>query len=491
MEPIVGVDAAFLAFEARHTHLHVAAVVVMDPPEGKRSLFSPTSRFAQIRLMVEQRVHLVPQLRRRVVRVPLGLAHPVWADDPDFCLDDHLTRSALPAPGGLLELANLVADIVARPLDPDRPLWEITVVEGLEEGRTALVAKVHHAILDGVSGASLLATFFDLGPRPRPIRFPDSPWAPGPLPTGSALLRHAASSLAHQPELLAGTWQRGLETVLEVAEHNRQLAEAGEAPPPSPFSAPRTSLNGAVSAHRRFATTSVPLDDVHVVRRVLGGTVNDVVLTAVGGALVRLLAGRGEVPGGSLVALVPVSKRPATRVARGQGSLEGGPPALGNRISGMLVSLATDVADPVERLGEVSRATTVAKAQERLLRGSLWDDVAQVTSPALASRVARWASGLGLFDRLPPVFNVTVSSIPGPDFSLWCAGGRVVSVTPVGPVADGVGLNVTSMTYHGSLVFGLVGCRRLVPDVDALADHLRRAFAELVDAAVVARGAAG
>jgi len=488
VEPIAGVDAAFLAFESAHTRLHVAAVVVMDPPEGTRSLFSSSSRFAQVRRVVEQRLHLVPQLRRRVVSVPLGLAHPVWADDPAFDLDDHLFRAALPAPGGPAELGSLVADLMARPLDLQRPLWEITVVEGLEGGRTALVAKVHHAVLDGVSGASLLAAFLDLGPRARPVPFPSAPWDPDPLPSTAALVRHAASVLARQPEVLADAWQRGVDTLVEVAGHNRRLADAGDVPPPSPFSAPRTTLNGAVSAYRRFATTTVPLDDVHLVRRVLGGTVNDVVLTAVGGALTRLLADRGEVPGGPLVAMVPVSKRPITD---GPGSPEVGLPVLGNRISGMLVSLATDIADPVERLGEVSRATTVAKAQDRLVPGSLWDDVAQVTSPALASRVVRWASGLGLFDRLPPVFNVTVSNIPGPDFPLWCAGGRVVSVMPIGPVADGVGLNVTSMTYYGSLIFGLVGCRRLVPEMAALIDHLRRAFAELVDAAIVARGAAG
>jgi len=488
MEPIVGLDAAFLAFEARHTHLHVGAVLVMEPPEGKRSLFSPTTRFAQIRRMVEQRIHLVPELRRRAVPVPLGLAHPVWADDPDFDLDDHLSRAALPAPGGPAELAELVAELLARPLDLEHPLWEMTVVEGLGGDRTALVAKVHHAVLDGVSGASLLAAFLDAGPRARPVPFPTAAWDPGPLPSTASLVRHAAWSLARQPGLLADAWERGIDTVVEVAGHNRRLADDGEVPPPSPFSAPRTSLNGAVSAYRRFATTTVPLDEVHLVCRVLGGTVNDVVLTAVGGALTRLLAERREAPEAPLVAMVPVSTRRAGPAPEGA---VGGMPVLGNRISGMLVSLATHIADPVERLDAVSRATRVAKAQDRLIRGPLVDQIAQLASPALASRVARWGGGLGLFDRLPPVFNVTVSSVPGPDAALWCAGSKVVSVVPIGPVADGVGLNVTCMTYLGSLSFGLLGCRRLAPDVGSLAVHLRSVFSELVDAAAVARGAAG
>jgi WS/DGAT/MGAT family acyltransferase len=484
MEPLEGLDAAFLALEAGNSRLHVAAVLVLDPPEGKPPV-SPATRYAQIRRVIEQRVPLVPQLRQRALRVPFGLYHPAWVDDPEFELDDHMRRASVPAPGGSRELGDLVADVMSRRLDPDRPLWEMVVIEGLAGDRTAIVAKLHHAILDGVSGALLLAAFLDLGPQGRPVPFSEEPWNPGPVPSAGTLLRYAASSLARQPQVVADAFQRGVDAIVDVAGQNRELADEGTAPPPAPFSAPRTSLNGNLSSRRRYATVAVPMADVKLVRRAFGTTVNDVLLASVSGALGRLLALRGETPGGSLVAMVPVS----TRRAPDRGTL--GTVALGNRVSGMLVSLATTVEDPVERLLAISRGTRVAKAQDRLAGGRLLADVAQVAPPVLASQVMRWASGLRLFDRVSPPFNVTVSSVPGPGSALWFAGSRVVELHPVGPVAEGVGLNVTSMTYEDSVRFGLLGCRRLVPDVHDLAVLLDDALGKLVAAALDARGAAG
>lgn len=471
MEPLGGLDAAFLSLEGGTTRLHVAAVLVMDPPEGRRSLFSPSTRYAQLRRLVDERLHLVPRLRQRAVRVPLGLHHPVWVDDPEFELDDHLSRASLPAPGGSRELDTLVADILSRPLDPDRPLWEMVVVEGLAGDRTALVAKLHHAILDGVSGASVLAAFCDLDRRGRGAMADPEPWDPPELPSPAELLRYAAGSLVHQPGVVLEAAHHGMLAIADVGAHNRQLAERGQAPPPSPFRAPRTSLNGEISSRRRFASLSVPLEDLQLVRRAYGATVNDVVLAAVGGALRRLLAGRGEWPRDPLVAMVPVSTRRPDDVT------------VGNRVSGMLVSLATDLADPVERLRAISAGTPVAKEQERLTAGRLVDDVAQMAAPLLSSRIMRWASGLRLFDRMPPLYNVTVSNVPGPPVPLWCARGRVVSVVPVGPVANGAALNVTALSYQGTVGFGLLACRRMLPEVQDLAIMVDDALAELVQAA--------
>jgi diacylglycerol O-acyltransferase len=204
-----GMDAAFLSLETPTTPLHVGAVMVLDPPEGTRSLFSPTTRYAQIRRVIAQRIHLVGPFRQRAMRVPLGLHHPVWVDDPDFELDDHLSRASLPSPGGARELDAFVAGVMSRQLDPDRPLWEMYVVEGLEGERTALVAKVHHAILDGVSGASMLAAFLDLTPRARAIPLPTERWGPEPLPSSAQLLRYAATSLSQQPGHALSTLQEG------------------------------------------------------------------------------------------------------------------------------------------------------------------------------------------------------------------------------------------------------------------------------------------
>ena len=482
MQPLEGLDAAFLSLETPTTPLHVGAVMVLDPPEGARSLFSPSTRHAQIRRVIAQRLHLVGPLRQRAVRVPLGLHHPVWVDDPDFELDDHLSRASLPSPGGRKELDAFVAAAMSRPLDPDRPLWEMYVVEGLDGGRTALIAKVHHAILDGVSGASILAAFLDLTPRARIVAASPEPWNPHPLPGSAQMLRYAASSLTHQPARVLSTLDAGVEAIAGLGMHNRELLHRGETSPPSFFSAPRTSINGAVSNRKRFSSLSIPLEDAKLVRGVFGGTVNDVILAGVAGGLVRLLRARGEMVEQPLVAMVPVSTRP-------EGNTEGD--ALGNQISAMLVSLATDVDDPVQRLHAIARSTGVAKEQERLHRGRLVGDLAQIAAPGLVSRVARAVAGTRLFDRVRPPFNVMISGVRGPDFPLFCAGSRVEAMYPVGPIAEGVGLNVTVFSYLDQLHFGLQACRKLLPELDDLAVSIDDALGELVGCALDVRGAVG
>ena len=477
MESLVGMDAAFLALETPTTPMHVGVALVLDPPEGTRSLFSPSTRYAQVRRVIQQRLHLIPPMRQRAVRVPLGLHHPVWIDDPDFELDDHLSRASLPSPGGQAELDVFVAGVMSRQLDPDRPLWEMHVVEGLEGERTALVAKVHHAVLDGVSGASVLAAFLDLTPRTRIVELPPE-WNPPPLPSNTQMLLHAASSLTRQPGSALTTLQAGVEAVADLGMHNRELAGRGEQSPPGFFAAPRTSFNGTVSNRKRFAGLSVPLEDVKLVGQVFEATVNDVIMACVSGALSRLLEDRGERAEGSLVAMVPVSTRE-----------EGETEELGNQLSGMLVSLASDIEDPVARLDAISESSRVAKEQEKLHGGRFVGDLAQIALPALASRVARAVAGARLFDKVRPPFNVTISSVRVPDVPLFLAGSRVASTYPVGPMAEGIGINVTAFSYLGQVYFGLLSCRRLLPELDELAVHVDDALGELVACALDARGA--
>jgi WS/DGAT/MGAT family acyltransferase len=478
MEPLAGMDAAFLALETSTTPMHVGVVMLLDPPEGTRSLFSPTTRDAQIRRVIGQRLHLVGPMRQRAIRVPFGLHHPVWVDDPDFELDDHLFRASLPSPGGKAELDAFVASVMSRQLDPDRPLWEMHVVEGLDGGRTALVAKVHHAILDGVSGASVLGAFLDLTPRARVVELPP-PWDPAPLPGTAQLLRYAMSAVTQQPGATLTTLQAGVEALADLGMHSREVTSRGETPPPGFFSAPRTSLNGAVSNRKHFASLALPLDDVKLVRQVFECTINDVLLAGVAGGLRRLLAGRGETVEAPLVAMVPVS----TRSEDEHGTL-------GNRVSGMLVSLATGLSDPVARLDAIADSSRSAKEQEKLHGGRFVGDLAQLAPPALASRLARAVAGGRMFDRVRPPFNVTISGVRGPDFPLFCAGSRVTGLYPVGPIAEGTGLNVTVFSYQDTVQFGLLGCRRLVPDLAQLAIHIDDALGELLGCALDARGAA-
>ncbi len=477
MQALEGMDAAFLSLETPTTPMHVGVALVLDPPEGTRSLFSPSTRYAQIRRVIEQRLHLVPPMRQRALRMPFGLHHAAWVDDPDFALDDHLTRASLPSPGGQEELDAYVASVMSRRLDPDRPLWEMHVVEGLVGERSALIAKVHHSILDGVSGASVLAAFLDLSPRSRIVALPPE-WRPDPPPSTVQVLRHAAASLARQPGETLGTMKAGVEAVTDLGRHKQELTGRGERPPPGFFAGPRTSFNGAVSNRKRFASLSVPLEDVKLVGRVFEATVNDVVMATVSGGLRQLLAARGELVSPSLVAVVPVS----TRADDATGGL-------GNKISGMLVSLATDVDEPVTRLDAVVESSRVAKDHERLHRGRFLGDMAQLAVPALTTRLARAMAGTRLFDRVRPPANVTVSSIRGPGVPLFCAGSRVSAVYPVGPIAEGIGVNVTVMSYLDRVHFGLFACRRLVPELAEVALHMDDALAELTLCALAAQGA--
>ncbi len=452
--------------------LHVAAVMVFEPHVPTED--EPALSFERVRKMVVERLHLVPPLRRRAVRVPFGLHHPVWVEDPEFDLDYHVRRSSVPAPGGPSELSAFVAEVAGRPLDLDRPLWEMHVVEGLESGHFAIITKFHHATIDGASGAEVLATFFDLGPEGHAVAPPESVWEPDPLPSERELVTGALSSLTRQPELAVSAVRRTLGAIHGLAERNRRLREEdGIDPPPAPFSAPRTSLNGAISAHRRFAFLHAPLDDISTVRRAFGGTINDVVLACVAGALRRLLSERGEAVEEPLVAMVPMSTRSS-----------GDAGVFGNKVHAMLVSLASNVADPVERLRVISSGTRLAKDQARVLSEDLLRQWAQLAVPALASRVARLAGNLRLFDHVSAPFNVLVSNIAGPQVPLWCAGARLVALYPVGPLAEGVGVNVTVLSYTGTLYVGIVGCRDLVPEVDHLAHQVSDALGELVKAAV-------
>ena len=481
--------------ETPTNRLHVAGVFVLDPPAGDP--VSPGARFEEIRSVVAQRLERVPRLLRRPFRVPFDLQRPAWLEEQDVDIDAHVRRATVGEPGGARELDALVGELLSHELPLDRPLWEMVVAEGIEGGRTAVVARLHHAVLDGVAGVRAMAAFLDLAPvaerraddraDDRAGRL-DGPGAGGvltrarsggtPPPSSLDVWRYAAASLCEQPEAVRCALRRSADALVELAAQNRELAAAGAAPPPSLFSAPRTSLNGNVSAARHFATVSVPLADIELVRRKSGGgaTVNDVVLCAVGGALLQLLERRGDIPERSLVALVPVSTRgPAPEPRSGRAHV-------GNDISGMLVSLGTTLRDPLERLREVARGSRVAKQQEQRAGGDFLETLTRAIPPVVTAGVMRGIERLRLFDRFPPPFNVVVSSVAVPDVQLFWAGSPVAQIYPAGPVAAGVGVNITSMTYKGVVRFGLVGCPVLVPDIDELAVLLGDAVAELVSA---------
>ncbi|HET6795431.1 MAG TPA: wax ester/triacylglycerol synthase family O-acyltransferase, partial [Acidimicrobiales bacterium] len=447
MQRLSGLDATFLYLETPSNHMHVASTCVFDP-----STVPGGYSFDKVRQLVEERLPLLPPFRRRLVEIPFGLHHPLWIEDPDFDLDYHIRRAALPAPGGAAELAEFAADVNSRPLDRSRPLWEMYVVEGLENGMIATVTKTHHAAIDGVSGAELTVNLLDLQPEPAPP--PQDDWRPDRVPSDLERVGFALSSLARQPLAAAKAARRTFEMGLSLRRRNRQ---PGVQPPPAPFTAPRTSLNQSITPHRKFAFTEVSLDEVTQVKNALGGTVNDVVLALCSGALRRYLQERGELPDQPLIGMVPVSVR--TEDQKG---------TMGNRVSSMLVALATDVADPKARLAAITEATKHAKDQEKAIGAEFLTDWTEFAAPAVAARAARLASSMKVFDRVNPIFNVTISNVPGPAFPLYSAGARMVAMYPMGPVADGAGLNITVMSYMDSMFFGVMTCREVVPKVDGL-----------------------
>ncbi|HEY3942573.1 MAG TPA: wax ester/triacylglycerol synthase family O-acyltransferase [Acidimicrobiales bacterium] len=469
MQPLSGLDAAFLSLETRAVGLQVGAVLLLDPPAGARSGGVVGDRLAVLLRMIDRQLDLVPRFRQRVRRVPLDLAQPIWVDDEAFDLDHHVTRmDAPPAAEGGLE--SLVANLMSRPLDPTRPLWELTLVEGVPGGRAALVLKLHHAIVDGMGAVALAARLLGRGPAAgadevgEPPGPDPRPWRPEPPPGPGAMLGYVGAGVLRRSRAGADVLRWGAGRLAHVGRHSLLSAQP-------PLVAPRSSINGTLSAGRAFAAISLDRARLDVVRAAFATTTNEVVLAVVGGALRRLLDARGEQLERSLAALVPASTR------------RPGDGPLGNRLSGFVVPLGTQGEDPAGRLAGVARASRAAQARHRVTRGRLLEDAAELVPGFVTRTVVRSGERLGLFDRLPLPFNLVVSSLPGPPGELWCAGARVVAIHPIGPVAGGVGLNVTAMRYRGVLGVGLLGCRRLVPDIAGLGAGLEEALDELVASA--------
>ena len=469
MRRLGGLDPMFFYLETPTTHMHSAYVCIFDPSTAPEDY-----SFATVRALLEQRLHLLPPFRRRLVEVPLGLDHPRWVEDPDFDLDHHLHPAVIASPGGELELAEFTAAVLSQPLDRTRPPWEMYVIEGLRGGLVASLTKVHHAAIDGVSGEELIVNLLDLAPEPVAVDPPDSPWEPESLPSDLKLMGDALVELCGRP---AVTTRAAWRTARAGANLLRHARRAGFSAVSLPMGAPRTSLGAPVGPERRVAFAQVSLDEVKLVKDAFGVTVNDVVLAMCSGALRYHLAALDEQPKASMVAIVPLSVR--AEQERG---------TLGNRLSFMFVSLASAFDDPVQRLRAIAHATQAAKAQEHAIRfdvvGSAWVEAAV---PALVAPAVRFASRLGVVDRVRPG-NLIISNIVGPPVDLYFAGARLVAAYPMGPITDGIGLNITVQSYLGSLYFGLMASPNTVPNVWKLAHGLTDALHELAKAAAVRPG---
>lgn len=452
-----GVDAGYLYLETPTMHMHTLKVAFVEPSES----FEP-AYFSEV---VLERLGDLPAFRRRPLPAPLGLNHPLWVDDRPLDPTRHIVVHPVPAPGGRAGVEQLIGRIAGTPLSRDKPLWELHVTEPYDGRRIAVVAKMHHSLADGGAANALLSQVTDAvrnveGPAPR--------HAPEPTPSRPAQLRlallDAVAKVVDLPDLVLST----LRGVVGVVRARRGSA----VPVPRPIlDAPRTSLNGPLTPRRGFATASVPLDDVRAVGKSHEVTVNDVVLGLVSGALREWLADRDEHPASSLLAGVPVGTD--------GGAFGGGPRLSGNRVSNLFTTLATDVDDPAERLAVISATTRQAKLVHETLGPDMLRDWVEFTPPLPMSLAMRTYSRLRGAAMHRPPFNVVVSNVRGPGEQVTIAGATVVDLFSVGPILEGIGLNVTAWSYDGRLNFSLLGCPDLVADLRPIAAGLAPALDEL------------
>jgi len=445
---VSSLDAGMLYAETPEMPMHTMGVLLLEAPTQPL--------FAVLQRVIQQRLHLLAPFRRRLVEDPLQLGDPYWIEDPGFSLENHLRRAAIPSPGGMRELAEFVDDVASRLLDRSKPLWELQLVEGLEGGRVAVVAKIHHAAMDGGRLVALIGVLLDLTPDGRSTPPPDIEWRPDQEPSLLWLAADTARALATKPlHALRAIADVGATILAGARSAGGNRGDAARL-----FEAPATPLNGALSPQRSVAMADVAFDDVKAIKNAFGTTVNDVVLSASCGTLRSWLLAHGGVPTRPLVANVPVT-------VRAEGEEEAG-----NRVSMILVHLPVQIEEPVSRLMAIRAETRRAKEQHGDAKGDLFrqttDLLTSVMVPWLLVHAVDLHARAHLADRLPLFWNLVISNLPGPPIPLYLAGAKVLRIYPFGPAQQGSGLNLTVMSTAGRLCLGAMACRRMVPDVEKI-----------------------
>jgi diacylglycerol O-acyltransferase len=452
-------DASFLYLEDSTTPMHVGELAVLRRP---RTGFD----YDRLVELIEQRLALVPRYRQKVVHVPGRVARPVWVDDPDFDVAYHVRRSALPKPGNDAQLRELVARLMSRPLDHTRPLWEIYLVEGLARNRAAVITKTHQAVVDGIGAMEIGQVILDVSPTPRaPV---ENLWMPQPEPSPMQLVMDAVAEAVQRPgELVENVRSATMDTVATVQKIAGALGGLASAVRTAVTPPPGSPLNVRISPQRRFAVARTRLEDYRAIRRVHGGTVNDVVLAALSGAMRNWLLSRGEAVTASTTmrAMAPMS----VRNADGDGA------SPGNRVSAFLVDLPVGEPNPVVRLHHVSHEMREHQESGQSVAADALVKVSGFAPPTLHALGARAASS---FSRR--LFNVVVSNVPGPQVPLYAAGAKMVEIFPVVPLAKNQALSIGVTSYDGGVYFGLNADRDAMSDVDVLAMMVEESVEELM-----------
>jgi diacylglycerol O-acyltransferase / wax synthase len=454
-ERLSGLDTSFLNLETGPVHMHVASTTVFE---------GPAPSYEEFRSHIASRLHLVPRFRQKLRFVPFGQGRPVWIDDPRLNLDYHVRHTALPSPGTEEKLRVLAARIFSQRLDRTKPVWEMWLVDGLEGGRFAVVGKTHHCLVDGVSGVDITTVLFDLDRDSAQVSDPE-PWLPEPEPSRPQLLAEALLQRATHPSELVRGARALVEAPRRAAESAIQELGAAGSFLRTGFAAPGSPINCSIGPYRRFTWVRTDLDDLKRIKNLAGGTVNDVVVTIVAGALGRYLRGRGHSTAGlELRAMVPISVRTADQ--RG---------ALGNRVSAMMAPLPVWREDPVERLEAISSTMRHLKSSGQAVGASLLTDVTNFAPPTIAAQAARLQSRQRFF-------NTVVTNVPGPQFPLYLLGRELLDVFPMVPLAANQAVCFGIMSYNGGVNFGLTADYDATPDLEALAGDVDASLAELTAA---------
>ena len=455
LDRLTSIDASFLHQEGESSHMHIGGVLIFE---------GPPPAFEDFLNHIRRRLHLVPRYRQRLATPPLETGRPLWVDDPTFNLEYHVRHTALPEPGTERQLFLLASRIASQQLDRSKPLWENWLVEGLEGDRFALISKTHHSLVDGVSGVDLATVLFDLEPDPPKPGEGLEPWRPQPEPSQARLVAAGVRGMVNQTVSLASRAVSAatrpattLNLIKDAAEGIGEIAWAGLNP------APQTPLNVEIGPHRRFTVVRQQLSDYKEVKNALGGTVNDVVLSVVSGALASWLHSRGvRTEGLEMRALVPVSVR--THDQRG---------TLGNQLTVMRGPLPVYITDPVARLQAVSRAMNGLKESKQAVGAATLVAVNNLAPPTILAQASR----LNFSTRL---FNLIVTNIPGPQVPLYLLGRKLEDLFPVAFLPENHGLAIAIMSYNGGIDFGLLGDYDALPDIEVVAEGIDNSLQELL-----------
>jgi len=467
MKHLSGLDATFLHLETPEMPMHVGSLNVLDLPKGYKGDF-----YEDAKQFMASRIHLADVFTRKLALMPFDMTNPVWVEDDDIDLDYHVRHITLPKPGTNRQLQQYVARLHSTLIDRSRPMWEFFIIDGLKSGQVALYTKVHHAGIDGQAGVALGKAIFDLEPTGRVVKPPrarprSSGYQLGMAELATAALRNTAQQYVKLFKM-APAIARALGG---LARPDEKAAEKDAATAPKKFNlfAPRTSLNVSITNQRTFAGRTISLAETKYIARHFGVSLNDVVMATVAGALRHYLADNNELPAKPLVAGVPVSLR------------EAGDETANNQASMILVSLATDITDPVQRLKAINASSTSSKSTMNRFKAVILDDFPTFAAPWLVSGIASMVGRSGLVNLLPPAANVAISNVAGAPFPMYFAGALVTCYYPVSIASHGTALNVTVQSYNGRMDYGLIACRRAVPDITEIGDYMLAEHKLLMD----------